>query len=154
MMLVQLHRNIFIRRHTKYLPAERLLKKLHKKNVKLVLNVTPVTDPFFAQLAGTAGIMYYQVPMLDNSYVPIHDVQQLVQRVVEEVMRGNGVMIHCNQGNNRSPLIAILAIIKLTRCEPTEAIRQAREIRPSILKNKFFERYVTQEAFRPLPLNR
>jgi protein-tyrosine phosphatase len=90
--------------------------------------------------------MYYQVPLLDNSYVPIHDVEQLVQRVVEEVMRGNGVMIHCNQGNNRSPLIAILAIIKLTGCEPTEAVRQAREIQPSILKNKFFERYVTKHG--------
>ena len=146
MMLVQLHQNIFIRRHTKYISAERLIKKLHTKNVKLVLNVTPVRDLSFAQLAGAAGIMYYHVSMLDDSYVPIHDVQQLVQRVVGEVMRGNSVMIHCNGGNNRSALIAILAIVKLTRCEPTEAIRQAREIRPSILKNKFFERYVT-EAF-------
>jgi protein-tyrosine phosphatase len=145
-MLVQLHQNIYIRRHTKYVAAERLVKELQTKKVKLVLNVTPVTDPFFDQLAGTAGIMYCHVPMLDKSFVPIHDVQQLVQLVVEEVMRGNGVMIHCNQGNNRSPLIAILAIIKLSGCEPTEAVRQARKIRPSILKNKFFERYVTEHA--------
>jgi protein-tyrosine phosphatase len=52
-------------------------------------------------------------------------VQWLVHRAVEEVMRGKGVMIHCNHGNNRSPLIAILAITKLTGCEPTEAVRQA-----------------------------
>jgi protein-tyrosine phosphatase len=142
MMLVELHPNIYVRRHTKYIAAERLIKKLHKKNVKLVVNVTPTIDNLFAQSARADGIMYHHVPMLDNSYVPINDVRQLVQRVVEEVMRGNRVMIHCNQGNNRSPLIAILAIINLTGCEPIEAIRQAREIRPGILKNKFFERFV------------
>jgi protein-tyrosine phosphatase len=146
MMLVELHPNIYVRRHTKYIAAERLIKKLHKKNVKLVVNVTPTIDNLFAQSAGADGIMYHHVPMLDNSYMPINDVRQLVQRVVEEVMRGNRVMIHCNQGNNRSPLIAILAIINLTGCEPIEAIRQAREIRPGILKNKFFERYVTDRS--------
>jgi protein-tyrosine phosphatase len=146
MMLVELHQNIYVRRHTKYIAVERLIKKLHKKNVKLVVNVTPTIDNLFARSASAEGIMYHHVPMLDNSYVPIDNVRQLVQRVVEEVRRGNSVMIHCNQGNNRSPLIAILAIMKLTGCEPSEAIRQAREIRPGILKNKFFERYVIDGA--------
>ena len=74
-------------------------------------------------------------------------MQRLVQTVVKEANRGNGVMIHCNQAWNRSPLIAILAIIKLTGREPTEAIRDAREIRPKVLKNKFFEQYVRDHGY-------
>lgn len=146
MMLVKLHQNIYVRRHTRYIAAEQLIKKLHKKNVKLVVNVTPTVDSMFAQSARAAGIMYHHVPMLDNSYVPVNDLRQLVPRVVEEVRRGNSVMIHCNQGNNRSPLIAILAIIELTGCQPTDAIRQAREVRPGILTNKSFERYVIKSS--------
>ena len=125
MMIVRLHENIYIRRHTKYVSTERLINVLQKKNVKLVLNVAPATDTTFDEAAGAAGITYSHVPLLDNSYVPKHDVQRLVQTVVAEVNRGNGVMIHCNQGRNRSPLIAILAIINLTGREPTEAIREA-----------------------------
>ena len=147
MMTVRLHENIYIRRHTKYVSTERLINALQKKNVKLVLNVATVTDPPFVEAAGAAGITYCHAPLLDNSYVAKHEVQRLVQTVVAEVNCGNGVMIHCNHGWNRSPLIAILAIIKLTGCEPTEAIREAREIRPRVLKNKFFEQYVRDHSY-------
>jgi protein-tyrosine phosphatase len=128
--------------------AERLINKLQKRNVKLVLNVATVTDTPFVEAAGAAGVTYCHVPLLDNSNVAEHDVQRLVQTVVAEVNRGNGVMIHCNHGWNRSPLITILAIIKLTGGKPTEAIRQAREVRPKVLKNKFFEQYVRDHGYR------
>jgi protein-tyrosine phosphatase len=147
MMIVRLHENIYIRRHTKYVSAERLINALQKRNVKLVLNVATVTDTPFVEAAGAAGITYCHAPLLDNSNVPKHDVQRLVQTVVAEVTRGNGVMIHCNHGWNRSPLIAILAIIRLTGREPTEAIRKAREIRPRVLKNKFFDQYVRDHGY-------
>jgi len=51
------------------------MRQLHTKSVKLVVNVTALTDSVFAQLAGTAGITYFHVPMLDNPYVPIQNVQ-------------------------------------------------------------------------------
>ena len=66
---------IYVRRHTKFITAERLMRQLHTKSVKLVVNVTALTDSVFAQLAGTAGITYFHVPMLDNPYVPIQNVQ-------------------------------------------------------------------------------
>jgi len=146
MMLVQLHQNIYIRRHTKYVTAEQLVKDLRAKNVTLVLNVTPVIDSGFAKEAWTAGITYEQVPMLDNFHVPVDIVEQLVRRVVEEVTHSSGVMIHCNQGCNRSALIAILAIIQLTGCQPIDAIHQAKAIRPAVLRNKSFDRYVREHG--------
>lgn len=109
-----------------------------------MLNVAPRIDAPFVEAARTAGIKFYHAPLRDNSHVPTHDVQRLAQSVVNEVITGNSVMIHCNQARNRSALIAILAIIKLTRCEPTDAIRKARQIRPGVLKNKFFERFVRE----------
>jgi protein-tyrosine phosphatase len=145
MMLVQFHKNIYVRRHTKYVTAERLLKELHRNNVKLVLNVSTVIDFSFGQPGQRGGIKYCHIPLVDRPYVPESDVRGLVQIVVEEVLRGKSVLIHCNQGCNRSPLIAILAIIKLTGCEPIEAIRRAREIRPGVLRNEAFEVYVREQ---------
>ena len=41
MMIVRLHEHIYIRRHTKYVSAERLIDALHKKNVKLCSRTLP-----------------------------------------------------------------------------------------------------------------
>jgi protein-tyrosine phosphatase len=144
MKIVQLHENIYIRRHTRYVSTDRLINELQKKNIKLVLSVAPLTDAPFVEAARKAGITYYHAPLRDNSYVPTHDVQRLVHTVVDEVIRGNSVMIHCNQARNRSPLIAILAIIKLTGRESREALHAAREVRPKVLK--FFEKYVMEHG--------
>ncbi len=112
------------------------------------MNVASTSDTTFVEAADAAGITYCHAALRDNSCVAEHEVKRLVQTVVAEVNSGNSVMIHCNQGCNRSALIAILSIINLTGCDPAEAIRRAREMRPSVLRNRFFERYVRAHGVR------
>ena len=59
-------------------------------------------------------------------------------KMVEEGTKQN-IFVHCQHGKNRSPLISIPAIVKLTGDSPVELVEHLRVIRPELLDNPEIE---------------
>lgn len=139
--LHELYPHLFVRGHTLNIDSSTMLKALIQKHIRLVLNVSLRNDPYLESACRTIGIVYKFTPMHDNSAVDHALVYQLAEETLSYVRSGAGVLIHCDSGWNRSPLVALTAIV-MTSPNPAEAIlAEVRKVRP-VLTNKTFERYI------------
>lgn len=142
--LWELYPGLFIRGHTRHVDHYALLTLLQRQHVVLVLNVALIMDSVFAKLLDASGIMYRHVPLSDSrKHVPGSFIQMQAQFVSCAMLRGS-VLVHCDSGWNRSALIAIAALHLHTRLPVVELIAKARNVRPGVLNNKNFERYLLQ----------
>lgn len=113
----------------------------------------PLESPDFAQailnLFGRKDYLrrcqaYREERLLDLAGLPDRDLlESLVHWVHEHRQHGLTVLIHCEEGRNRSGLITALYLIRHRGMRPQEAIDLVREKRgPSALWNGSFERYL------------
>lgn len=141
--LIQLHERIFVRGHTLGMNPENLLYLVQAHQIGLVVNVALRPDNAFAAGCRTIGIRYKHVPLHDSQTQPIApEVPGLIEEVADYAKRIGNVLVHCDSGWNRSNLIAIGALTRLTDELPVHLITTAREGRPKTLKNPAFELYV------------
>lgn len=141
--LIKLHERIFVRGHTLGMNPESLLYTMQANQIGLVINVALRPDNVFAAGCRTIGIRYKHVPLHDSQTQPIApEVPGLIEEVADYAKRIGSVLVHCDSGWNRSNLIAIGALTRLTEELPVYLIAAAREGRPKTLKNPAFELYV------------
>ena len=73
--------------------------------------------------------------------VPEVAVKRAVVDLVAMLKRGRSVMTFCDQGRNRSALLAALAIQEVSGLEPAVILERMRKVRNIVLSNPTFERY-------------
>lgn len=116
--------------------------------MRTVLNVAIIPDDSLKALSSIKGIRYRQVALHDSRNIPRNKIRKLARWVTKRMKKGR-VMIHCDSGCNRSALIAVLAILKYDdEHDAKKVIDQARGVRPSILRNKHFEKFVLKHGSR------
>lgn len=88
--------------------------------------------------AGEGRILFVHWPIEDGPIPAWDTCAVVVGTVVDAVGRGWPVLIHCQEGRNRSGLIAALAVRELTGSTGAAAADVVRAARPGMLYNKAF----------------
>lgn len=78
-----------------------------------------------------AGLEFLHLPTPDLYAVCIEELQRGVQFAREFIDRGERVLIHCQHGIGRSPLLALCVMVDLGM-EPLDALRQAKDRRRAV----------------------
>ncbi len=74
------------------------------------------------------GISFLRLPMLDGQACPLALIQRGVDWVRPRLEENNKVLIHCEYGIGRSPLLACCALVSV-EVDPIDAIRQIKDAR-------------------------
>lgn len=91
--------------------------------------------------------VYCQIKMLDNLQFPDEKLVVSLADYVNSMRMLGPVLVHCQQGWNRSGLIVAVALIR-NGIEPKNAIALMREKRmPEVLSNPVFEAWLLQTNF-------
>lgn len=94
------------------------------------------------------GVHVLHVPLNDDGR-PMTNAERAAARraagiVVRELARGHHVLVTCEQGRNRSALVAAIALV-LTGQQRPRAIATLRRMRTNALTNQDFERMLQRE---------
>ena len=87
---------------------------------------------------------YFYEPMADSKHLDVRQVESLADDIYEQVLTGDKVVIHCNQGRNRAGLIAALVVARILKISYAEAMVHVRDKRPRAIANPVFEKYLTE----------
>lgn len=147
MAMVQLHEHLFVRSHTRFIHANKVLDALVNAQIRFVLNVALINDPILAAACRTVGINYRHEPLRDSQREPIPGIVTELIKLVAELIPTTGVLVHCDSGWNRSNLIAIPALARYTQRSPAELVNEIRVHRPKTLKNPRFESFVLKGSY-------
>jgi protein-tyrosine phosphatase len=144
---IELHPRLFMRGHTKGLYFGDVLRMCQERKIRMIINVAIIPDEALENMAHNIGFKYRHIPMSDSKENPIKtDIVENLALEVATCMHQYGVLIHCDSGYNRSALVALRALTMHTGREPHVLIEEARLLRPKILKNSRFERYVLSQG--------
>jgi protein-tyrosine phosphatase len=139
---------LYLRSHTRNLSQEgaaSLLDGLKRAGVRVVVCVAPRADDRFRAAAEALGISYVHAPFADGTSVPESLLLPLAERISKGISRGEGAVLHCNAGRNRSALLAALVLVK-QGVPSAEALDRVRSARPGALANEAFARYLEDGA--------
>lgn len=145
--MTQLHEKLFMRGHTKGSNTERMLSALQDRKITMVLNVAIINDPALHAAMGCIGMEYIHEPLRDSFTTPFNEatVRSLIKTVVRTVEHGNGVLVHCDSGRNRSGLVVVPVLAELTRRPVAVLLDEVRAKRPisrGVLDNPRFRNWV------------
>lgn len=94
------------------------------------------------------GVYVIHAPLTDHGAAMTSIERTLAKRaariVARELARGRNVLVTCEQGRNRSALVAAIALVLLGSPRP-KAVQQLRRMRFQALANRDFARMVEQE---------
>lgn len=91
---------------------------------------------------GEGNLVYLHWPIEDGMLPNLQAGSAVVAMVVFALQGGTKVLVHCQEGRNRSGLIAALAIREIHQCSGQEALMQVRARRPGMLSNRRFASYL------------
>ena len=125
---------------------------LQRWGVRLVVSLSEHLPPHAAARYewGTRGgahgdgdVMYLHWPFVDGD-APEYPLAELAaSTVAAAVQRRLVVLVHCQEGRNRSGLISALAVRTLTGCSGADAVTAVRTARPPALANRAFRDAIT-----------
>lgn len=124
--------------------------------LRLVLTLSDHLPPQAARRFawGTAGdalergrIVFWHWPIEDGPLPAWETAAYLADSVAAALALGWPVLIHCQEGRNRSGLLAALVVRTVTGCTGAEAVARVRAARPMCLANETFARAL--EALGP-----
>ena len=121
--------------HLGQIDREELARRL---SLRWVVACCPRPDPGWDTVE---GLRYYHWPFPDGKTIPpwIEGRAALIAEVVQD---GGGVLLYCNAGRNRSPLMAALVVAEIEGITGTEATEWVRARRPGALANPRFASYL------------
>jgi predicted protein tyrosine phosphatase len=90
------------------------------------------------ELLRAAGIDFLHLPTTDQMSPPETLLERGVEFAREHIGRGNRVLIHCQGGIGRSPLLALCVLVELG-FEPLDALAHAKDRREAVSPS--FEQY-------------
>lgn len=90
------------------------------------------------------ALTYRHHPLSDGRLGPVALVKVVrVVRAVLELWAAGPVIVHCNAGRNRAPLVAALVLYATQRGLSGEgALAHVRAVRPNAIANAHFEAYL------------
>lgn len=88
--------------------------------------------------AGDGELVFVHWPFEDGDLPRLELAELVAAVVVDAVRRGLRVLVHCQEGRNRSGLVAALAARTLAGCSGAVAVAQVRAARPGMLANRRF----------------
>lgn len=94
--------------------------------------------------AGDGRIVFVHWPFEDGPLPEWDACTFATQAVVAAVRQGWTTLVHCQEGRNRSGLIAALAVRELTGCSGADAVATVRAARPGMLSNRAFAQALEQ----------
>lgn len=121
---------------------------LDEWGVGLVVTLTEELPPQAARRLQEEGrsTMLLHWPILDGDRPDMDQALLVAGTAARAVESGTKVLVHCQEGWNRSGLVAALTVRELRGCTGKEALAQVQERRPGTLGNEEFA-----AALRELP---
>ena len=101
------------------------------------------------EAAGAGRIVFLHWPIEDGALPDLDAAHLVAHSVARAVRSGRTVLLHCQEGRNRSGLIAALAVRELAGASGAEAVSRVRAARPGMLANRTFAEHLTS---LPAPL--
>jgi protein-tyrosine phosphatase len=132
---------------------------LEQWGIGLVVSLSEHTPPQAARRFewGTRGdakgeghIVYLHWPIVDGDAPDMAAAAYVAFCAAHAVAVGTNVLVHCQEGRNRSGLIVALAVRQLKGLSGADAIEHVRSLRPIALSN---ESFVAALELLPVPLD-
>lgn len=139
--IVKIHTRVFIRNHTKGLTLSSFFRVLQENGIYSILNVAIIPDYYLEDKCRMIGMKYRHEPLHDSQEIETEKILELISYVQKET-NAHGILVHCDSGKNRSLLVTVPAIVRMTNQDPAEIIKRIRTIRPQILDNPRFEEWI------------
>lgn len=95
---------------------------------------------------GEGRLLFTHWPIEDGDLPELGRLHLVVSLVAAAARSGLRVLVHCQEGRNRSGLVAALVVRELTGCSGARAVEVVRAARPGMLGNRAFADFIT-----PLP---
>ena len=92
--------------------------------------------------AGAGRILYIHWPIEDGDLPQASLLGLIVEQISAGIRKGHTVLIHCQEGRNRSGLIAGLVLRNLYHISGREALTHIREKQIGAVSNKTFANYL------------
>lgn len=118
---------------------ERKLAELAELKIDVVANLIRIPDE---DICGPDGVEYYMLPIADGKIKDGDLLNRLATRLLQRILEGHKVLVHCNAGRNRSGLLSALIVRKYFKISGREALNYVRERRPEAVANPHFEEYL------------
>ena len=128
----------------------RALARVHGATALVTLLEEPEIErrvaPDFPERARRAGLELVSFPIPDG-WVPesLEATSQLVASIVDRLLTGQTIVVHCLAGLGRTGTIASCCLVACGR-PPADAIRAVRAARPGSLQNSAQEAFVASFA--------
>ncbi len=119
------------------------ITRLKEQQFALILDLAPPVADEIEEELGTRRYRY--VPISDGKLTPerLEFAYRLSTKVGELLEKGGKALLSCNQGRNRSCLIASLVVSYIQAISTADALEYVREKRPlAVGSNQHFERYL------------
>ncbi len=122
-------------------PKKRKLLELEELGITVVANMIRIPDE---DIAGPDGVEYYMLPIPDGKIKDPDMLNRLADRLLQRILGGKKVLIHCNAGRNRSGLVSALVVRRYYKISGQEALNYVRGKRPQAIANPHFEAYLEE----------
>ncbi len=120
-------------------PKKRKLLELEELGITVVANMIRIPDE---DIAGPDGVEYYMLPIADGKIKDLGSLNRLADRLLQRILEGHKVLVHCNAGRNRSGLLSALVVRRYYKISGQEALNYVRSKRPRAIANPHFEKYL------------
>ena len=120
-------------------PKERKLLELGELGITIVANMIRIPDE---DISGPDGVEYYMLPIADGKIKDPDMLNRLADRLLQRILEGQKVLIHCNAGRNRSGLVSALIVRGYYNISGQKALNYVRRKRPQAIANPHFEAYL------------
>lgn len=106
--------------------AAKNLKFLRDNNIQVIVNATRDIPNYYQN--SDYPVFYKRVPVDDSLlYSDVSSMKYYLPNVVNfietELEKGKNILIHCQSGMQRSPIIAAAYVLKTKNLTPTEALK-------------------------------
>jgi len=128
-----------------HLPLETKRRLVAELGLRHVVALCPRQDPDWWDLDDAGLVAYQHHPFPDGDRIPGW-ITELAYELATAIRHGDGVLIHCNQGRNRSGLLAALVACNVEGWPGQQALDHVRARRPGSLANPAFVTYLARIA--------
>lgn len=140
MKLWEITPGLYVRGRTNQLAAAGKLATVRERNIRLVVNLWHTPDPDLVDAVSS----YVLMPIPDGklSRASAEDLEALATILARRVRGGEGLLVQCYAGRNRSCFLAALVAMRLFEVSGSAAMELVRQGRPDSLDNPYFEAYL------------
>lgn len=95
------------------------------------------------EAVGGGRLVFLHWPFEDGELPDMNSANLVVHLAAHAVRSGQVVLIHCQEGRNRSGLVAALTVREVLGVSGADAVARVRAARPGMLSNRAFADYLT-----------